>query len=439
MGFQNDYDYEHEDEEEKNVMERLGEMNRSMHRHVCSSRSLLRNGCLLAVAVLTFAAAVGCGDSKAEPRGAPAERRTASGGDRGGGAKNGGEAAKVSPVLVAKATRHSVPVSLRAVGTVEAFSTVEVRSQVGGELVGVHFVEGQDVKAGDLLFTIDPRPFDIQIGKDKATLAKDTAQKEKALLDIRRYDDLLKSKAVSPQEYESARAQAEVQTAQVEADRAQVEDSKLQREFCLIRSPIDGRTGALQIHAGNLIKANDSSSLVTINRVNPVYVSFSVPDRELPRVRAAMAGPKPPEVRAALPDTNQALSTGTLSFLDNQVNRSTGTILLKATFPNAGRHLWPGQYVDVTLDLSVLSDAILVPSQAVQMGQNGQFVYVVKGSETAEVRSVKTGISTDAGETVIEKGLAPGETVVTEGQLRLAPGARIEIKADGSQSKDGES
>ncbi|MFO7709979.1 MAG: efflux RND transporter periplasmic adaptor subunit [Desulfobacterales bacterium] len=328
---------------------------------------------------------------------------------------------------VAVAVQKPVPVQLQAIGTVEAFATVSVKSRVDGELVGVHFREGQDVKRGELLFTIDPRPFQVALREAQARLERDIALADKAEMDAQRYAELVANNHVSRDKYEQFRANAEALRALTAADRAIVERAQLQLDYCTIRAPMAGRTGRLLVDVGSQIKAGDDKGvLVEIAQIMPIHVAFAVPQQHLTAIKARMAGGVL-TVAAQIPGTPPVEETGTLSFLDNKVNSQTGTIMLKAEFANAARALWPGQFVTAVLTLSTRPDAVLIPAVAIQTGQDGTFVFVVNPDQTVESRPVTAGMSV-GDDAVIEKGLAPGDTVVTEGQLRLVPGAKVQPK-----------
>jgi len=333
------------------------------------------------------------------------------------------------PVLVGLATKKTVPVELRAIGNAQAFSTVMVKSKVGGELVRVHFIEGQDVKRGDLLLTIDPRPYEAALKEAEANLQRDLARAKNAAEDARRYESLIQRKVVSTQQYDKIRSDADALEATVVADRAAVENVKIQLDYCSIRSPIDGRTGSLAVKQGNIIKADDIP-LIVINQIFPIDVSFSVPEQFLPEIRKHMASRKL-QVVASSPQSDERLETGTITFVDNAVDTSTGMIRLKGTFANRERKLWPGQFVNLVLTLTEEPNVVVVPSQAIQTGQEGQYVFVVKPDLTVESRQVVAG-RTINGETVVQKGLQADERVVTDGQLRLYPGARVEVKTPDS-------
>jgi multidrug efflux system membrane fusion protein len=320
------------------------------------------------------------------------------------------------PVLVAQAVVTNVPVQIDPppVGHVTPVSTVTIHSQIGGIISAVHFKEGSEVKSNDLLFTIDPRP-------TQATLARDQALLKNAEIQFDREQKLFDQKLVSQDEYDTSKANKDTLAGTVQSD-------KLNLEFTEIRAPFDGVTGSLQIHEGNVVKAPDDT-LLTINQVHPIYVEFAVSEQFLPEIKKQMFAKT---LKASVTFENMTVSPpqGDLTFVDNSVDETTGTILLKATFPNEDDALWPGQFVQVKLTLSELTNAVVVPSQAVQTGQNGQFIYVVQGDSTNQIveqRPVQTGI-TFKNETVVTKGLSAGETVVIDGQLRLVPKMKVTVK-----------
>jgi multidrug efflux system membrane fusion protein len=332
-------------------------------------------------------------------------------------------AARAAPVVVATVARRTLPVQISGFGNVEAYATVAVKSLVDGQIVRVGFQDGQDVKRGQLLFQIDPRPFQARLNEALANLARDRAQLENARAQAQRFHDLLGKNYVSQAQYTQARTALDAARAVIKADQAAIETVRLQLDYSTIRSPISGRTGKVMIQEGNLVKANDTNPLVMINQTSPVYVEFSVPEQELTAVREAMqAGPV--SVSARLPHTEVPPSSGQLTFVDNTVDTSTGTIELRATFANTDHALWPGQFVTVSLTLREEKDVVVVPSQALQTGPHGQFVFVVKPDQTVEVREVKVE-RTRGADAVIAAGLAPGEVVVTEGQLRLNAGVKV--------------
>jgi multidrug efflux system membrane fusion protein len=332
-----------------------------------------------------------------------------------------------APVTAATAAGKSMPVQIHAIGNVEAFQTVAVKSMVGGELVQVNFREGDFVKEGDGLFQIDARPYEAALMQAEANLARNTAQLKNASAQEKRYASLLKEKTASQELYDSAKANADAFSAAVKADQAMVENARLQLAYCTIKAPVSGPAGELKVDRGNIVKANDTSALVTINQVTPVNVSFAVAERFFADIRQHGTA-APFVVEAAAPKSSLPPARGRLSFIDNGVNTQTGTILLKATFPNEDRLLWPGQFVNVTLILAMQQNAVVVPSQAVQTGQPGTFVFVIKDDLTAELRTV-TVDRTIGPETVIAKGVQAGERVVTDGHLQLVPGGKVEIKS----------
>ena len=324
------------------------------------------------------------------------------------------------PVLTATVEATNVPVTIDPppIGHVTAFSTVNVRSQIGGILQTVHFQEGAEVKKGELLFSIDPRPA-------QAALTRDKAQLENAEIQFAREQKLFDQKLVSSDEYDTSKANRDTLAATVQSD-------ELNLSFCEIRAPFDGIAGALQVHAGNVIKAPDDA-LLTITQIHPIYVVFSVPEQFLPQIKKEMAA-RALKVSVTYQNLTAPPPQGELTFVDNTVDPATGTIALRATFPNEDDALWPGQFVNVNLVLSELPNALVVPSQAVQVGQTNQFVYVVKSSPTnaetlfVEARPVTVGASYE-NRTVVQAGLSAGETVVTDGQLRLAPGVKVTVKS----------
>ena len=330
------------------------------------------------------------------------------------------------PVLVGTVEQKTVPVQLTAIGNVEAISTIQVKSQIGGILHKVHFKEGQDVARGSLLFTIDPRQYEAQVKQAEANLARDKAQMDNAEEQAQRYGELVKKGYVAKEQYEQYRTNAAALEATVNADKAMVENAHLQLKYCYIYSPITGRTGNLIAAEGNLIKASADTAMVVINQIQPIYVTFSLPEQSIPEIKKYMAQGKI-TVGAYMSKDDKSPERGELTFVDNTVDPTTGTIKLKATFQNEQKKLWPGQFVNVALTLTTQPNAILVPTSAIQTGQSGQFVFVVKKDNTVESRSIAAGRAVDD-ETVIDKGVSPGETVVTDGQLRLVPGAKVEIK-----------
>jgi len=356
-----------------------------------------------------------------------------------------------TPVTVATAVQRDVPVQVRQIGAVEAVSVIAVKAQIGGELTKVLFREGDDVRTGQQLFEIDPRPYQqaidqaqAAIAKDEAliaqaqaNLARDTVQTANAKEQAERYAALAKDGLISKDQNstyqttfnsqnESLRAdEAAINSAKasLNVDRAALETAKLNLAYCSIFSPINGRAGSLLVQAGNLVKANDTGALININQVQPVYVTFSVPEQLLNEIRG-YSKDNPLPVTAVI--SAERSVTGKLTFIDNSVDNSTGTIKLKAEFPNADRSLWPGQFVNVVMTLRTLRGVTVVPSEAVQSGQAGQFVFIVKPDHTVANKPVKLGQSID-NQIVVESGVSPGDTVVTDGQLRLVPGAPVRV------------
>src|SRR5499426_426542 len=349
--------------------------------------------------------------------------------------RSGGRSREAVPVLVATALQKTMPLQIRAVGNVEPYSTVSVKSQVTGLLNQVHFKEGQDVKKGQILFTIDPRPYEAALKQAEANLARDTAQLQNSREQARRYAELVKKEYVSKEQYDQIRANADAAEAVVQADQAAVENAKVQLSYCYIFSPIDGQAGTLLVNEGNLVRVNDATPLVVINQITPINVTFSVPEQNLADIRRHMAAGSL-KVAAQFQSDEGRPEQGNLVFVDNAVDRTTGTIKLKAEFKNGDRRLWPGQFINVALVLSTQSDAVVVPSEAVQVGQEGQHVFVVKPDNSVEVRPVVVS-RTDGGEAVIAKGLQAGEQIVREGQFLLGPESRIEVK-DGKTTEAGE-
>jgi membrane fusion protein, multidrug efflux system len=351
-----------------------------------------------------------------------------------GGQKRAGPARETVPVTVGTVARQAVPLEVSAIGNVQPYRTVAVTARVGGQLTRVDFREGQDVHMGDVLFVLDRRPYEAALAQARANLDRDRARATKAEQDQRRYAELVAKDYVTRSQADQADSDASAARATVKADEAAVQTAELDLSYCTIAAPISGRVGSFLLHAGNVVKANDDKPLVVINQVQPVYVKFAVPETSLARIKQHIAGGRPLEVSAAPSDDPTHQEIGELSFLDNAVNATTGTIELKATFANPKQTLWPGQFVMVSLVLSTDADAIVVPSQAVQSGQKGSFVFVVKPDLTVEARPVEVA-RTRGTLSVVAKGLQAGERVVTDGQLRLSPGATVEIKpSEGSSS-----
>jgi membrane fusion protein, multidrug efflux system len=356
------------------------------------------------------------------------------------------------PVRVAAAISRPVPVEVQVVGSVEPYSTIVVKAQVGGILKVVHFKEGDPVRKGDLLFEIEPRPFEQAVRIAEANLARDEAMLRQAEANLsrdvaeeryyhdtaKRYTQLASEGIFSKEQGDQAmteasargeavladRAAIESARASIEADKAALEKARVDLGYCQIRSPIDGRTGNISVKQGNLVKSIDVE-LVSINQVQPIYVTFAVPEKFLPEIRSRLTAGKL-LVQARQRDSGTGAADGTLTFVDNTVDNATGTIKLKGTFSNEQVKLWPGQFLDVSLRLSELPSAVVIPLAALQNGQIGNYVFVVKGDDTVEIRPVTTGPKLND-QIAIQKGIAPGDRVVTEGQLRLAPGAKVRV------------
>jgi multidrug efflux system membrane fusion protein len=327
-------------------------------------------------------------------------------------------------VTVAKAVQKTVPIDLTAIGAADAFTNVSIKAQVNAIMQEVHIKEGQFVKKGDLLFTLDARPFEAALAQAQGTLAHDKATAELSRVEAERYGALYKAGVAAKEQLDQMDANASAQQAAVRADEAAVQAAQLQVEYCKIYAPIDGRLGAIQVYPGNVVKQNDVPVLIVINQISPIFVDFAVPEQYFAPIEKFM-GKGSLQVQAT-PYGDTKAETGELTFVDNTVDNTTGTIKLKARFTNADHRLWPGQFSTVTLRLAQDENATVVPSQAVQTGARGDFIYVVKSDSTAEQRPVKVA-RTVSGDSVIANGITPGETVVTDGQLRLLPGMKVEV------------
>ena len=370
----------------------------------------------------------------------------------------GGDAGPV-PVEVAKVVRKNVPIDITAVGNVEPLSTVSVRPQVSGQIEEVFIQDGQYVAKGQKLFQIDARPFEAQVAQVEATLSRDRAQLGQAQANLARdlanekyarevagrYVQLFAEGVVSRDDRDRLAASADALSqlviadkaaiesvqAQIQADTANLSQIKLQLSFTTIYSTLDGRAGNVTVKAGNIVTANQTEVL-SIAQVQPIYVTFSVPENRLGEIQRFMAGTRLP-VEAAGQDDLKSPERGVLTFIDNNVDSTTGTIKLKGTFQNANRKLWPGEYANVTLSLSVQSNALVIPTQAMQTGQDGTYVYVVDADHKADVRPITIGLRGES-ELVVDKGLSEGDMVVTQGQLRLAPGMRVSVAGEGGHA-----
>lgn len=330
------------------------------------------------------------------------------------------------PVTVEPVVQQLVPFRLQGIGNVEAFSTVALKARTDGQIIDVGFKEGEEVRKGQVLFKIDPRPFEAALRQAEANALRDAAASEQARSQERRYKDLLDKNFVSKEAYAQIRTNATTAEATAKASQAALDNAKLNLEYCTITSPIEGYAGKIQIQLGNLVKANDVNPLVVINQVHPIYVNFAVPEQRLAEVRQYMAL-NSLAVQALTPGSDQAATaTGVLIFVDNAVDPSTGTIKLRARFANKENSLWPGQFVGVSVRLFEQPDAIVIPSTAVQTGPEGQYVYVVGKDMVADVRKIEVQ-RTEGDRSIVARGLAKGEQVVTRGQLRLGPKSRVQI------------
>ena len=340
----------------------------------------------------------------------------------------GADARPPAPVVVAAVEQHDIPMQIRAIGNVESYQTVQIRSQVSGQIEKILFKEGDDVHKGQLLVQLDKRSFQADLEKAIGNLQRDEAQAANSQAQAERDSALEKQGIISRELAEQMRAQAQAGASAVYADKAAVASARLQLQYTSITAPIDGRTGALLINAGNLVKANDTLFLVQLNQISPIYVTFSVPENQLSEVRRYYGG----HLKVFAYPKGQSANPveGNLTFIDNEVDTQTGTVKLKATFTNKDRRLWPGEFVDAVVNLSTRKNAILAPTKAIQSGQQGEYVYVVTPESTAEARLVQTaGAYQD--QTIITAGLKAGERVITGGQLRVAPKAKVIVQNDG--------
>jgi len=363
---------------------------------------------------LSALAAAGCTGGEAVQATPPASGR-------------GGGQTAVVPVATALVAEKAMPIDVSVIGTAEAFSSVSVRAQITGELTSVNFKEGDDVKKGQVLFTLDRRPLEGALLQAQANLDRDIAQAANAKSQAQRYLDLAERGIATKEQVETSRTAATALDATVGADRAAVENAKVQLQYATIAAPIPGRTGTLMVHAGNLVRANDTTPLVVINQVTPINVSFAIPEARLTDLKRYMAAGSL-KVTARAPDDERPPATGRISFVDNQVDPATGTIRIKGSFSNEDRRLWPGQFVNVVVTLTTDPHAVVVPTVAVQAGQQGQYVFVVKSDQTVDLRNV-TVARARGSESIIQDGLTPGETVVTDGHLRLVTGSRVSVKS----------
>ncbi len=380
---------------------------------------------LLFVATVAAVSVAAAGCAAEDPAASAASAASGRGGGRGG-------AGGAVPVTVAPVITKAMPIEISVIGTAEAFSNVGIRSQITGQLEKVNFTEGDDVQQGQVLFTLDRRPLELALREAQANLERDTARAENAALMTKRYEDLTKRGIAPREQLDTSRADMAALNATVNADKAAVENATVQLDYATIKAPISGRTGALAVHEGNLVRANDQTALVTINQIMPMSVSFSVPESRLSELKRYLAGGAL-TVRATPPNDEGPAATGKIAFIDNAVDENSGTIRVKGTFANTDRRLWPGQYVNVVVTLTTDPKAIVVPSVAVQTGQQGTFVFVVKPDQTVEMRPVTVARVSASDTVLVSGGVQPGDTVVTDGHLRLVPGSRISVKGDNPQ------
>jgi len=334
-------------------------------------------------------------------------------------------------VFAEVADTRSMPIQVGAIGTVQPIATVIIKSRIDGKIDKVHFEEGQEVKEGDLLFTLDNRAFQAQLAQAEATLERDRAHLQRAQLELRRQTELASRGAASVQKLEDAQTAVKVLEAAIQADQATSENARINLNYTSIRAPISGKTGSINLKRGNLVKSNDTTTqavpLVTITQLHPIYVGFTIPERHVADLRAAITSEQSLEVIVTVPNERQTPVIGALTFVDSQVDVATGTISLKATFGNGDTRLWPGQFVNVTLTLGRQANALAVPSTAIQIGQNGPYVFVVKPDSTVELRLVRVDRTVN-NMAVVAEGLAAGDRVVVDGQLRLSNGSRVSVQ-----------
>jgi multidrug efflux system membrane fusion protein len=330
------------------------------------------------------------------------------------------------PVTAGTAEARDMPVFVRGLGAVQAFNTVTLKSRVDGEIIKVDFTEGQEVKAGDLLFEIDPRPFQAALAQATAAKQKDEAQLVSAVADLNRTTQLLGNGFQTRQTFDQQKAQVGQLQASIKQDQAQIDAAQLNLDYASIRSPIDGRTGARLVDAGNIVHASDNTGMVTITQLRPIFVSFTIPQQQIDTVRQSESS-SVLETRALTQDDQRQLAVGKLTLIDNQVDQATGTLRMKAEFENADAALWPGEFVNVRLVVSTEKNAVTVPARAVQQGPNGSYLFAIKSDNTVEMRTVEVS-QTDRDLAVIKKGLSAGERIVVDGQFRLEQGTKVAVQ-----------
>jgi membrane fusion protein, multidrug efflux system len=379
------------------------------------SRSVTLRPCCVLLALLFAALLAGCGNSP-NPQAA----------SRGGGKKGFQRGSMTVSVAVAKAEVRDVPVYLQGLGSVEAFNTVVVKSRLDGQLVEIHFKEGQEVHRGDLLAVVDPRPYEVALHQTEATLFKDQAALNDAKLNFQRFQDLYKQGIIPQQQFDTQKSLMDQLEGAVRADQANIDNVKLNLVYTRITAPVSGRVGLRQVDIGNMVHASDPNGLLVITQLHPIAVVFTLPEDNLPSVAQHMHK-TPLQVDAYSRDDQTKLETGKLLTIDNQIDPSTGTGKLKAVFDNTERALWPNQFVNVHLLLEVRKNSLVVPAAAIQRGPQGTYVYTLKPDKTAEMRKVAIGLS-EGNLTTVASGLQPGEMVVTDGQDKLQPGSKVEIR-----------
>jgi multidrug efflux system membrane fusion protein len=388
---------------------------------------------LLLLIILAPALAGACSSGGAAEKG-PIPGAAAPGGGRGGEGRGGAANAPV-PITAAAAVEKAVPLDIQAIGSGEAYSNVAIRAQVTGELTSVNFKEGDDVEKGQVLFTLDRRPLEAALQQAQANLARDQAQATNAASQAARYQDLVTRGIATKEQADTQRTTATALNATVAADKAAVENAQVQLQYATITAPISGRTGALMVHPGNLVRANDTAPLVVINEIAPIYVTFTIPEAQLPDLKRYMAAGSI-SVRVRPPSDAAEISGGRITFVDNAVDQATGTIKVKASFDNRDHQLWPGQFLNVTMTLKVDQHAIVVPTAAVQTGPQGTYVFIVKPDKTVDMRPVEVA-RTSGADSIIASGVAAGDQVVTDGHLRLVPGSRVTIKENSDTPQRG--
>jgi len=330
------------------------------------------------------------------------------------------------PVMTEQAIRADVPIFLTGLGTVQAFNSVLIKSRVDGQIVKIRYEEGKDVRAGDVLIEIDRAPFEAALALAQANKLKDEAQRDNARVDFDRYANLAKTGASTTQQLDTTRALVAQTEASVKADQALIDTAQVQLNYSTIRSPIDGRVGTRLVDAGNIVRATDTTGIVTINQIHPIFVSFALPADSLPQLRAQLKGDD--VIVTALSRDGQVLATGVLAVIDNQINPATGTINYKAKFDNGDDALWPGQFVNLRIQLAIRRNVIAIPVTAVQQGPNGSYAFVVGNDRTVQKRPLKVG-ALNKTTAIIDDGLQPGEQIVTDGQYRIQAGSKVEVAA----------